>query len=78
VFILDEPTAVLTPEVDELLVCSRAHQEGGSVLFITHKLREVLEVADRITIMRGGRVVASAKPEESDAQSLRRSWWDAT
>ena len=72
VLILDEPTAVLTPqEVDELLVVLKGLiKKGVSVLFITHKLREVLEVADRITIMRGGRVVASAKPEESDAQSL--------
>ncbi|WP_394823917.1 ABC transporter ATP-binding protein [Pendulispora albinea] len=72
VLILDEPTAVLTPqEVDELLVVLKGLvKKGVSVLFITHKLREVLEVADRITIMRGGRVVASAKPEESDEHSL--------
>jgi len=72
VLILDEPTAVLTPqEVDELLVVLKGLiKKGVSVLFITHKLREVLEVADRITVMRGGRVVASAKPEESDENSL--------
>ncbi|WP_394833740.1 ABC transporter ATP-binding protein [Pendulispora rubella] len=72
VLILDEPTAVLTPqEVDELLVVLKGLiKKGVSVLFITHKLREVLEVADRITVMRGGRVVASAKPEESDEHSL--------
>jgi len=72
VLILDEPTAVLTPpEVDELLIVLKGLiKKGVSVLFITHKLREVLEVADRITVMRGGRVVASAKPEESDERSL--------
>jgi general nucleoside transport system ATP-binding protein len=72
VLILDEPTAVLTPEeVDGLLaVLKRLVKKGTSVLFITHKLREVLEVADRITVMRAGRVVASATPAEADARSL--------
>ncbi|HWL86726.1 MAG TPA: ABC transporter ATP-binding protein [Polyangiaceae bacterium] len=72
ILILDEPTAVLTPqEVDELLVVLKGLVKTGvSVLFITHKLREVLAIADRITVMRAGRVVATAKPEESDARSL--------
>ena len=62
--ILDEPTAVLTPqETDELITVMRALRDGGtSIVFITHKLREVREVADRITVIRRGRVVGSAQP----------------
>ena len=64
VLILDEPTAVLTPqETDELLaVMKRLKSQGTSIIFITHKLREVQEVADRITIIRRGKVVGSALP----------------
>jgi len=59
VLILDEPTAVLTPqETDELLSIMRTLKgKGTSIIFITHKLREVQEVADRITIIRLGKVV---------------------
>jgi ABC-type uncharacterized transport system ATPase subunit len=65
--ILDEPTAVLTPqETDELITVMRALRDGGtSIVFITHKLREVREVADRITVIRRGRVVGSAQPSAS-------------
>ncbi len=61
VLILDEPTAVLTPqEVRQLFgILRRVRAEGGLVIFITHKLREVKEIADRVTIMRRGRVVGS-------------------
>jgi general nucleoside transport system ATP-binding protein len=64
--ILDEPTAVLTPaEIEELFVTLRNVARGGrSVVFITHKLEEVMEIADRITILRRGRVVAHFTPEE--------------
>ena len=57
VLILDEPTAVLTPqETDELLaVMKRLKSQGTSIIFITHKLREVQAVADRITIIRRGK-----------------------
>jgi simple sugar transport system ATP-binding protein len=60
VLLLDEPTAVLAPrEVDELFaVIARLRAEGRSVLFITHKLREVARAADRVTILRHGKVVA--------------------
>jgi general nucleoside transport system ATP-binding protein len=65
--ILDEPTAVLTPqETDELMTVMRALRDGGtSIVFITHKLREVREVADRITVIRRGHVVGSAQPSAS-------------
>ena len=67
VLILDEPTAVLTPqETDDLIRVMRALRDGGtSIVFITHKLREVREVADRITVVRRGKVVGSASPTAS-------------
>ncbi len=66
--ILDEPTAVLTPqETDELLEVMRALKAGGkSIVFITHKLREVKAIADRITVVRRGRVVDTAQPDASE------------
>jgi simple sugar transport system ATP-binding protein len=70
--ILDEPTAVLTPqEADDLFRIMRdLTSQGVSIIFITHKLREVLAVADRITVMRAGRVVGSTTPAEADRESL--------
>jgi len=70
--ILDEPTAVLTPrEIDELMRIIRELAEAGrSVIFISHKLREVLSIADRITVLRRGRVVGETTPAEADAQKL--------
>jgi len=64
VLVLDEPTAVLTPqETDELMTIMRQlAQAGTSIVFITHKLREVQEVADRITVIRLGKVVGTAEP----------------
>ena len=61
VLILDEPTAVLTPqEIDELIEVMRALKAGGtSIVFITHKLKEVRAIADRITVIRRGKVVAT-------------------
>jgi len=71
ILILDEPTAVLTPqEADSLFrtVFSLAKQ-GKSVIFITHKLKEVFHIADRITVLRDGRVVGTTRPKETtDAQ----------
>ena len=65
VLVLDEPTAVLTPqETDELMdIMRQLSREGTSIVFITHKLREVQEVCDRIVVIRGGRVVDSASPD---------------
>lgn len=67
VLVLDEPTAVLTPqETDELMVTMRKLADAGtSIVFITHKLREVKAVADTITVIRLGKVVGSAAPTAS-------------
>ena len=74
VLILDEPTAVLTPqEVRELFAVVRSLvNEGLSVVFITHKLEEVMAVADRIVVMRGGAVVGEVRPSETDEIGLAR------
>jgi simple sugar transport system ATP-binding protein len=70
VLILDEPTAVLTPqETDELMGIMRELAGAGtSIVFITHKLREVRAVADRITVIRRGRVVGEATAASSEAE----------
>lgn len=70
VLILDEPTAVLTPqETDELLnVMKVLKSKGTSIIFITHKLREVKEVADKITIIRLGKVVGTQLPTASQEE----------
>jgi ABC-type uncharacterized transport system ATPase subunit len=70
VLIFDEPTAVLTPqETDELMGIMRQLKESGAaIVFITHKLREVREVADRITVIRRGAVVGEASPTSTDAE----------
>ena len=72
VLILDEPTSVLVPqEVDELLKnLRRLTREGLTVIFISHKLDEVLAVADEITVMRHGRTVASTVPSEITSRQL--------
>ena len=72
ILILDEPTAVLTPqEVDELFTIMRSLVESGkSIIFITHKLREVLKFADRITVIRGGKVIGTTTPKETDKKQL--------
>jgi len=68
--ILDEPTAVLTPqEIDALMAIMRSLADAGkSILFITHKLKEVKAVADVITIIRQGKVVATAQPTDSEGE----------
>ncbi|MCJ1706638.1 ABC transporter ATP-binding protein [Microbacterium sp. VKM Ac-2923] len=70
VLVFDEPTAVLTPqETDELMAIMRQlRDEGTSIVFITHKLREVREVADRITVVRLGKIVGEAEPTASNAE----------
>jgi simple sugar transport system ATP-binding protein len=72
ILILDEPTAVLTPqEAEELFEVMRGlAAQGKSLIFITHKLKEVLAVADRITVLRAGRVVGTTTPAESDELQL--------
>jgi len=68
--ILDEPTAVLTPqETDELLEVMRTLKAAGkSLVFITHKLKEVKAIADRITVIRRGRTVGTASPDTSEEE----------
>lgn len=72
ILILDEPTAVLTPqEADELFVVLRELvAQGTSIIFISHKLREVLAIADRIVVLRRGAVVGETTPAQATAQSL--------
>ena len=72
ILIMDEPTAVLTPqEVEELFkIMHTMIDQGKSIIFITHKLGEVMEIADRITVIRGGKVVGSTTPAQSDLNDL--------
>ena len=67
VLIFDEPTAVLTPqETDELMaIMKQLRGEGKAIVFITHKLREVKEVADKITVIRLGKIVGEASPKST-------------
>ena len=70
--ILDEPTAVLTPqEIDELLgVIRNLAKSGVGVVLITHKLHEVMAVADRVVVLRGGKLVGTTTPKETDEAGL--------
>ncbi|MEW6085655.1 MAG: ABC transporter ATP-binding protein [Chloroflexota bacterium] len=72
ILILDEPTAVLTPQEAEDLfrIMHELTNKGVSIIFITHKLKEVLAVADRITVMRAGRVVGTTVPKNTNEQKL--------
>jgi general nucleoside transport system ATP-binding protein len=68
--ILDEPTAVLTPqEIDELFAIMRQlRDDGKSIVFITHKLKEVQEIADRITVIRRGKVIDTVAPTAGESR----------
>ena len=70
--ILDEPTALLTPqEVDELyVILERLRAGGGTIIFITHKLREVAAISDRVTVIRRGRTVGTLNTAETTASQL--------
>ena len=72
ILVLDEPTAVLTPQEtkDIFAVLRRLADEGHSIIFISHKLFEVLEIADRITVIRRGRVVGTRIPSETNEDDL--------
>jgi simple sugar transport system ATP-binding protein len=74
VLILDEPSAVLTPqETEELFeIMWSLAKEGTAIIFITHKLQEVMEAADRITVLRRGRVAGSTTPAETSQEELAR------
>ena len=70
--VLDEPTAVLTPgEVDDLFVILRRMADAGrGLIFISHKLREVMSLSDRITVLRNGRVVGGTTPAQTSREEL--------
>ncbi|MDR3113893.1 MAG: ABC transporter ATP-binding protein [Treponema sp.] len=72
ILIFDEPTAVLTPqEIDELLaIFRRLKAEGKTIVFITHKLKEIKAVADRCTVLRRGKSVGTLKVQDADEQEL--------
>ena len=72
ILILDEPTAVLTPqEADELFVIMKELvRQGKSIVFITHKLREIFAVTDRISVMRGGKMIGTVSPKDATSEML--------
>ena len=72
ILIFDEPTAVLTPqEIDELMATMREFaKEGKSILFISHKLNEIMDVSDRVTVLRKGKYVGTVNTSETNKQEL--------
>lgn len=72
ILIFDEPTAVLTPqEIDELMIIMKnLAKEGKSILFISHKLNEIMEVADRVSILRKGKYIGTVNTSETNKQEL--------
>ena len=75
ILILDEPTAVLTPQeaTDLFEILRNLKREGISIIFISHKLNEVLEIADRITVLRRGKVIETVPREGATEESLARA-----
>ncbi|MEA5038801.1 MAG: ABC transporter ATP-binding protein [Clostridiaceae bacterium] len=74
ILIFDEPTAVLTPqEVEELMAIMRSfREEGKSILFITHKINEIMEAADRCTVLRKGKCVGTVEVKDTTREELAR------
>ncbi len=74
ILIFDEPTAVLTPqEISELMVIMKnLAKEGKSILFISHKLNEIMEVADRCSVLRRGKYIGTVDIKDTDEKSLSR------
>ena len=72
ILIFDEPTAVLTPqEIDELMDIMREFaKEGKSILFISHKLNEIMAVSDRVTVLRKGKYIGTVDTKDTDKQAL--------
>ncbi|MBQ8091321.1 MAG: ABC transporter ATP-binding protein, partial [Pyramidobacter sp.] len=72
ILIFDEPTAVLTPqEIAELMqIMKNLTKEGKSILFISHKLNEIMEVSDRVSVLRKGRYIGTVNTADTDKQSL--------
>lgn len=74
ILIFDEPTAVLTPqEIDELMaIMKNLAAEGKSILFISHKLNEIMEVADRVTVLRRGKYIGTVNVKDTTKEELSR------
>lgn len=74
IMIMDEPTAVLTPqEVDDLFqILTLLKKTGRTIIFITHKLREVMEFSDRVSVLRSGRLVGTMQTQSTNADALTR------
>lgn len=74
ILVLDEPTAILTPQEADSLLATLRHLagQGRAVIIVTHKLNEVMAVADKVTIMRDGRTVCSLAPSQTDMGELAR------
>jgi simple sugar transport system ATP-binding protein len=74
IMIFDEPTAILTPqEIDELYKVMRSlRDKGKTIIFITHKLREVMEISDRVTVLRDGRVIEITETKNTTTKDLAR------
>src|SRR5919197_962961 len=74
ILILDEPTGMLTPKEEEALfeVLKSMVNQGLSIIFITHKLREVMEVSNRVTVLRNGNVIGAVKTSETSEHELAR------
>ena len=72
ILIFDEPTAVLTPqEIDELMkIMKNLAAEGKSILFISHKLNEIMSVADRVTVLRKGQCIGTVETKDTNQQAL--------
>ena len=72
ILIFDEPTAVLTPqEIDELMEIMRGFaKEGKSILFISHKLNEIMAVSDRVTVLRKGKCIGTVNTKDTNKQEL--------
>ncbi len=79
ILILDEPTAVLTPQEAQDLgrILAVMQAEGKSIIFITHKMAEVVAFSDRVCVLRQGQVVATKRTADTNPVSSRGSWSDA-
>lgn len=77
ILILDEPTAVLTPQETEKLfnILRKMKTQGCAIIIITHKLGEVMDISDRVTILRKGKSVETVNTAESSESSSLSLWW---
>jgi simple sugar transport system ATP-binding protein len=72
ILILDEPTAVLTPQETQKLFCVMRNMkaDGKSIIIITHKLHEVMEISDRVAVLRKGKYIGDVPTSETNAMKL--------